>query len=73
MNAKTINLANVQGRMSRNEMKAIMAGDGQDPIDAPCYAWPCGGGGSGTCKTVLNPDKGGLGCKCSVDTGGSCE
>jgi len=54
-----MSLANIEGKLSRAEMKKIMAGsDG-------CNAQPCAGGGSGTCKTTIN------GCKCSISEGDS--
>lgn len=60
MNAKKKSLINIKGKLSRSEMKKIMAGT-RDP--QACAGNPCGGGGSGTCKSVPG------GCECSVNTG----
>lgn len=71
MNARKISFANIQGRMSRNEMRSIMAGDGYQPLASRgCDAQACGGGGSGTCRNVIEEGKK-PGCKCSSQ-GGVC-
>lgn len=72
MNARKISLANVQGRMSRSQMKSIIAGDGQAANAAPCPSWPCGAGGNGTCRTGFDSGKGRIVCQCS-DNRVECE
>lgn len=59
MKTTKMSLANIQGKLSRTEMKKIMAGSGCGAGTA------CGGGGNGTCKT------GEHGCYCS-DPNGQC-
>ncbi len=62
-----MSLANIQGKLSRAEMKNIMAGT--DGIGLGCEGNACGGGGSGTCGT--KQVEGVLQCVCSV-YGGVC-
>ncbi|NML19303.1 hypothetical protein HHL16_00390 [Pseudoflavitalea sp. G-6-1-2] len=59
--------------MSRNEMKAIIAGNGQQNAQFGCYPWACGPQREGTCRNVYDPEQGGFGCRCSVDPGTACE
>lgn len=65
MKTQKMSLANIQGKLRRSEMRNIMAGS----ATLSCYSMPCGGGGSGTCKSGIVDGR--IGCVCSV-AGGSC-
>jgi hypothetical protein len=57
MKTTKMSLANIQGKLSRTEMKSIMAGSGGSP---GCHeGTACGAHGNGTCGTTSS------GCACS--------
>ena len=50
-----MNLANIQGKLSRVEMKKIMAGSGKSCADACTQDAECNGdNGCPSCKAILN-------------------
>jgi len=59
MQRKKLSLANVQGKLSRVEMKSIMAGSGDDRCPGSCDgACTLSGGGNGNCqKGKTDPSK----------------
>ena len=62
MKTTKMSLANIQGKMSRAEMKKIMAGS-----ESSCAATACAGHGSGTCHTAVRNNT--PGCYCTVAEG----
>ena len=63
MKTLKISLADMQGKLTRSEMKNIMGGT--EPVDPGCVGNSCGPHGNGTCETAVS------GCKCS-DNEGTC-
>ena len=59
MQTQKMSLANITGKLSRAEMKNIMAGSSDG-----CGGAACGGGGNYTCSMTINgcacPEKGGV-------------
>ena len=64
MQTQKMSLANIQGKLSRNEMKKIMAGSGEScSISASCSVFYSGNTYFGECG-LLNGH-----CKCVTDLG----
>lgn len=72
MKTTKVSLANIQGKLSRAEMKNIMAGSGSDSgCSGNCnYQWKDAKGVSHTTAGTCNTTQNGL-CYCSSG-GGSC-
>jgi len=67
-----MSLANIQGKLSRTEMKNIMAGL-KDVGLSPCAVGSCGPGGRGTCFTNYDVNNIPTCCGCTIDGGSADE
>ncbi len=64
MQTTKMNLANIQGKLSREDMKKVMAGKDEAVGTCPTFCWNYGTSALGTCTQAS------FGCTCSV--GGMC-
>lgn len=80
MQTTKMNLVNIQGKLSRTEMKNIMAGSGGGTSDptckTSCYKWNTGtlSMDYGTCSVVTNHvgNETIKSCDCSLSGGSNC-
>ncbi len=77
MQTKKMSLANIQGKLSRNEMKNVVAGySGTGPCKASCTRWNTSTlvFDTGTCSqgTVTIGNTTAVTCDCSLSGGSSC-
>lgn len=66
MRTKKMSLANIQGKLSRTEMKNIMAGS------ASCSTTDCFGFVNGTIKSAICTTDTNGACKCPINASGFC-
>jgi hypothetical protein len=71
MQTKKMSLANIKGKLSRNELKSIMAGSGTGCRIGACTVYNSANGQtySGSCGIYVHSGHGGSHCMCGTSLG----